>query len=78
MEIGVAMAMAIRKSIKNANVLFFRDARGSWLAFFLISALSAQDCMSEIICKAFSPFQPSSNKPLPTNTDSAEQERTLC
>ena len=49
------MAMAIRKSIKNANVLFFRDARGSWLAFFLISAVSAQDCMSEIISRAFSP-----------------------
>ena len=49
------MAMAIRKSIKNANVLFLSDARGSWLVFFFISAVSAQDCISEIICKAFSP-----------------------
>ena len=55
MEIGVVITKANRKSIKKASVLFFSEANGSWLAFLLMSVASAQDCMSEITLRAFSP-----------------------
>ena len=72
------MAKAIRKSIKNANVLFLSDAKGSWLVFFLISAVSAQDCMSEIISRAFSPALLSRYLLEGACSTKAERAKTLC
>jgi hypothetical protein len=49
-KIVMVIANMIAKSIKKAEALFFKDARGSWLAFLCISATSAQLAALDLAC----------------------------